>query len=315
VVMFKLMLLPLPCCFLLILMFRERHRRGFFLNCMLWILMFTIGLAIVLLPLIYAYQSQDQLNLLYDTFITDPIRITRELPHTPVSVLKAGIIWFVKCMGLLFPLAAVGAYGRRRNGLTCGMIVWLLGGIVLIILQHKGWDYHYLLLLCPLAILATEGIELLIDQRRGLVIIPILLLAPYLLAGLAKAVTQIHDQRPGFYSNANAIASVLNTPGATSGPVYILGTPLVYYLSDRSEAIAINGWSPELLLDNQWKEVAIELRVKRPAYIYVDSDDQSTLDQRGQAVAEVLKQNYTRFQSSAAGTWYQLRRSNRRDTR
>jgi len=317
VVLFKLMLIVLPIGFFILLLVRERSRRRSLLACILAGVVCTLGLAVVLLPLLISYQSQGDLLLLYNTFIDDPARVTGELPHTSLSVLKGGIAWFAIWTSGLLPLAAIGAFSRRKSLFTWGLIYWLIAGFALIVLQRKGWEYHFLMLLCPIAILAASGVEAIFEMawnslRKPAIwvptLLPILLLTPYLVIGFRKAIRQIHDPRPDFYSTAVTDDAVLSAAGAMPGPIYVLGNPLIYYLSDRPQGAAINGWSPEWLLDDQWRDLSRDLRLKKPVYIFVDQVNQPLLSQTGKEFARVLEERYQIISDRPAGAWYGLKK-------
>jgi hypothetical protein len=266
---------------------------------------------VVLAPILFFWQSNEQLGLLYRTFIEYPIRISRELPHNKLDVYVAGARWFLTYMGPLLPLAMVGAWSRRKDLFGSGMVVWIFAGLFLIILQRMGWAYHFLLVLCPLAILAAGGIEWLFDaakQNRILRAIPVVLLLPYAVWWAVKAAGQVHDQRGHWYETPTQNTAFLSSPDSLPGPIYALGDPLTYYVSGRSQAVAINGSSPEWLLGNQWRELALQLRVAKPVYIFVGSEDDDLLKLHGQAVISVLNDDYAEISRNRLGTWYAVRK-------
>jgi hypothetical protein len=225
-------------------------------------------------------------------------------------------------MGPLIPLALVGAWNRSRDLLGRGMVVWILAGFGLIVVQRMGWQYHFLLLLCPLAILAAAGIETILESAsaransisgsRVLFAIPIVLLIPY--AGLeAVELLQLrHDPRPAFYSDVQTDAAPVSHTQAGPGPIYVIGNPLIYYLSGGTQAVVINGWSPELLLDEQWRELALGLRRKQPEFIFVCWRDNPSVVERGQAFIRVLNDKYHQVAETPNGKWYQLGKPARR---
>jgi len=321
VAMLKLMLVVLPGCLFLMMLVRERQNRRTLIGCLSGILCLSLGVAIVAGPVVYFFAAHDQLSLLYSTFVDDPMRIARELPHNPLSVFRAGIFWFASRMGLLLPLACIGAYRKRKDLLGCGLVVWIIVGFALIFIQRMGWEYHFLLMLCPIGILAAAGVEQLIESAlekrsqpagRLLAAIPVLLLSPYLAAGLVRTGMHVHDPRPGFYAETDQVTAILNTSHSKAGAIYVLGDPLIYYRSNRPQAVAINGWSPEWLLDDQWKELAGELRMARPVYIFVSHENRHFLVDRGRGVGRVIGDLYCKVgDDNDGGDWFALREPNR----
>ncbi|MEP7292582.1 MAG: glycosyltransferase family 39 protein [Chloroflexota bacterium] len=75
--------------------------------------------------------------------------------------------------GALFLLALIGliAGGRRFNRVSRWwlVVVWLLAGAAMLLVQLKFYDYHWLPLLPPLALVGAGGIEAIIEgiARRG----------------------------------------------------------------------------------------------------------------------------------------------------
>jgi hypothetical protein len=303
-ILFKLVLVVQPCCFLILLIASNFYHRKSVFKSFMAILIFGIGIALILLPVLAYFESNNQLILIYKTFIEYPARITRELPHNKLAVFRSGIIWFATRLGPLVPLALVGAW-NRRDLFGRGMVVWIVVGFGLILLQRMGWEYHFLLLLCPLAILAAAGIETII-QSRSLTWIPIVLLLPYAGMEAVEFLQLRHDPRPEFYSDVATDAALVRDTQLSTDPIYVLGNPLIYYLSDRTQAVAINGWSPEWLLDEQWNELALSLRVKQPTYIFVDWRDNPSVADRGQAFVRVLDDKYHQVAETPHGEWYQL---------
>ena len=315
VVLFKLMLILIPLSFFALLILRERQNNRSLLSCVLAIVLFGLGLIIPLFPVLYFFAAHDELNLLYATWIESPMRITRELPHNSLSVLRVGFVWFIVRLGLLLALACVGVLDRKKDWFTRGMVLWIIAGLGLIMLQRMGWEYHFLLLICPIGILAAAGTQAFFQSEtngatqpagRLPAKIPLVLISAYAAFGIAKAVAQLRDPRPAFYGQVAQNAAIATVPVVPPGSIYVLGDPLIYYLTDREQAVAINGWSPEWLLDDQWRDLATQLRLKRPVDIFVARENDKLLDIRGQAFTQVLKDEYRKTQDAPTGAWYQL---------
>jgi hypothetical protein len=317
VILLKLMLCVLPICFLLLLLLSDRYRGRFLPKAVIAIAAFGFGVALVLGPLIALGASNHQLALIYQTFITIPARVTRELPHNKLTVLRSGITWAMLRLGPLMVLGLIGVWNRGRDLFQSGMIVWVVVGFGLILAQRMGWQYHFLLLLCPLGILAADGTAACLGstgartpaliplwRRRMWQAIPVVLLLPYLAMEVVQMLHERQDPRPTYYSPFINDASPVLAGYAAPGPIYVMGSPLIYYLSGRPQAVALNGWSPEWLLDDQWIQLSAELRAKRPGYIFVDGDDNGVLLQRGQAFLKTLNDIYHPITHADNQTWY-----------
>ena len=114
--------------------------------------------------------GQDALGVAWWTFTVHPgggqpsshraTTVTRQL-HLVRSHLSAPLA-----------LAIIGAWDRVRRGwdlLTAALIAWIGVGLPLIWFQVIGWwQYHYLLLLVPLGLLATQGAATLTRRRHPL---------------------------------------------------------------------------------------------------------------------------------------------------
>jgi hypothetical protein len=98
----------------------------------------------------------------------------------------------------------------------------------------------------------------------------------------------------------------LNVPGAQPGAVYIFGDARLYYFSGRDQAVAINGWSPQLLLPEQWHELHAQLVAAAPPYVMVETDDVVRL-KRSTEISAYLTAAYRPAYTARDGIWYERR--------
>lgn len=176
------------------------------------------------------------------------------------------------------------------------LLLWAAAALVIMLVQAKGYDYHWLPLLPPLALIAAEGIDRLLDAaaRRGLTrrsqipatALIVLILAAVLLGGpwrTAWAYLTGAEDRITYYNrfqggevNAGeslAVANLLRERVAPGDSLYIWGfRPEVYYLSGLNPATRfifqfplVGEWYPEA-----WREENVEvLWAALPPYVLV----------------------------------------------
>lgn len=203
--------------------------------------------------------------------------------------------------GLLWLLAALWlvtgrADAARGRGWRLALL-WALAGLLIMLAQAKGYDYHWLPLLPPLALLAADALDRLIAlaARRGLAqrsetpaaalcaLILLALLAVPLWARAWPYLTGAQD-RLAYYSgfqggedfNAGeslAMANLLRERVVPGDSLYIWGfRPEVYYLSDLNPATRfifqfplVGAWYPP-----EWREENVEtLWAALPPYTLV----------------------------------------------
>lgn len=86
--------------------------------------------------------------------------LTANLPDL-VEALRVALGYRWSHWGLLALLGIVGVIGisRRRDPRWWAVIAWLLTGLAIMLAQTKGYDYHWLPMLPPLALVAAQGIH------------------------------------------------------------------------------------------------------------------------------------------------------------
>jgi hypothetical protein len=71
-------------------------------------------------------------------------------------------------------------------------------------------------------------------------------------------------------------------------------------------AVAINGWSPEVLLPDQWATLLADLETSRPVYIFVQHQQVPMIRDRGPEFLAFVEDHYIALSESEIGTWYEL---------
>jgi hypothetical protein len=209
-------------------------------------------------------------NIVWKTFITDPLQIAQQLPSPPLRRLIHSIRLYVQLwIGTLLLAAIAVKYSRNiwRNPLALSCIVWVAAGAVVILVQRQSWwPYHLQLLDVPLALLAAFGLEALWGTRPLVFAAALLALAAIPAAGAANLLGAAPAPDQSFLETR-----FLRQPQALAGNIYVCGDPRFYLAAKRGQAIAINGWGLELLLPDEWLQLNQQLTAGRPPYIFVST--------------------------------------------
>lgn len=162
--------------------------------------------------------------------------------------------------GLLFVLVALwfglGRVGEPRQRAWLPVLFWLLAGLLIMLVQAKAYDYHWLPMLPPLVLLAADTLDRVLDyaSRRGLARrsgIPAALLVT--LIGMVIMVTTIWS--PAWYY-VTGREDQMTYYGRFQGGEYLADESLavVTYLRERTtpgDALYIWGFRPEVYFLSQ----------------------------------------------------------------
>ena len=269
-----------------------------------------------------------------------PIQIVAGERSMRLGVLARGLWWFLRAWAPVAALAAIGAWHSlraRRDPLAARLLLWLGVGLAVILVQRTSWwEYHYLLLSVPLGLLAASGIEALAPGLRALVpasppkevrvvvaaAAVLLFSVPLGSLGLKAAKLTAHrfaltredrfryqceSSRAGGYAEAGTEAAFLAGPDARPGPIFVLGSPVYYWLSGRRPAVPRRWAFIESVPTGEWSRIARALRSTRPPYIFVDAEHAAILEQsrpRTDEFLDLLGHDYRVMRSSERGTWY-----------
>ncbi|MBK8175365.1 MAG: glycosyltransferase family 39 protein [Rhodospirillales bacterium] len=227
----------------------------------------------------------------------------------PFGRLLRDIKWYAVCLGswLVFAvLPVLRALRRDEPALMRQMIVWIIVACLLIVVQFNAfWKYHFFLLFVPGAVLAARGIDLLLTRLTTASVPtltgggerqpPVRALSPavlslFLVLPAAGAMVVSFDaqsqafyqmmfssQRIGLEGYRRAVGkdygwvaekfASLRMPGGE--PIYVLGNPLVYLVTQRAQALPIHGWSWEMLPPSYWAALPGQLAAAHPAYVFL----------------------------------------------
>jgi len=249
-----------------------------------------------MLAVAWYFAAHGALDAAVQTWFVVPRRIVAEIPyaHESLRVLGGSVRWFLHRFYGMLVLAAVGAFfvlRRKPDAFAFAFLGWLVAGTAMILFQVTSWfQYHWLLLLVPLGAFAAAGIrELYLSVRSNASPALVRCLAALVLAvgALEPATLSAHKLRMlsanGFaltpasreryreaesavYAGCRSDAALIPPSG---GGLYVIGNPTYYVVTNRLQAVAINGSSARLLLAEQWHELERQLDVASPQYIYI----------------------------------------------
>lgn len=278
--------------------------------------------------------------LAWNAWFALPARVIAGMPKgLPLDALRHTAHWLVFTWWPLLLPAAFGAFvaWRAREPFGRALVMWFAAGVGVILMQRwSGYEYHLLLLLVPMGLLAARAIEHLsafaaaaapsmpMRARRAALAALVLawFTAPLLDAGgqlRAMAVAREWRDLPardaflegnsqgGLYAHYKVATDFLDDPGALSGPIYVFGNPLTYWISGRVPAAARPG-GMSIFNAAEWQEVANDIAQNKPAYILVEDtagDMLMTHRPATDSVMAVIHARYHRLGRVAEGRWFE----------
>jgi hypothetical protein len=261
------------------------------------------------------FAAEGVLGVALRTALIDPPLILRQLAAADRSPFWPEARAFGRMVWPLAVLAAVGAWSVRRRAdmLAIEMLVWTVAGCGLIAVQVWSYDYRFYIIVVPIGVLAARGLETCwttVRRRNRRTQFALAFGLAIMAVAATAAVVRVQVRWQGWQrDNEHAAASsraFLNRPSARAGPIYVFGDPRVYYFSGRGQAVAINGWSPQLLLPAQWHLLCEELAAAAPPYIMVERDYVSRL-QRSAEMTAFIARTYSVASSTHDAIWYEHR--------
>ena len=328
--LFKLLLVVIPLSFLLLCALVRRRGGERPADLALGLLLPAAIGAVISATAVLAYlYATGTLAAAYWTSFSLPPLLLAAIPGPPLARLGGSIEWFARATWPLWPFAAAGTIValRRRTVFLLGAVAWLLLGLAVILLQRLSWwQYHFMLLMMPLGILAVAGMDWLLAgigtwlgaRPAARVAGALLCLAPLLVAVAMPAAAKLR-----LISNADFDAQriQLAVDGGTRkvrqtaelvaarhpGPdaVAVFGDPRILLLLHARQATRLCGWT--FYLPEQVRELAGELATLRPRLVYVGTRDYELLTYHSNAFAAVLHERYAAIARDASGgVWYEL---------
>jgi len=314
----KLAYLPIVVMMWLVPLFMSlngRHR----VRVQRFLLLGALGFVIPIALAVLAFAAAGALETALRTTFIDPPEIVRHLTAADRGPFKSEAVAFIRAMWPLFVLALAGAVWARprTDAFKLQMLFWTIAGCALIAAQEWSFYYKFFIVVVPVGVLAALGLEHLlstVNMRRDWTRAVLAVALAAMLASVGT--TAVHMQRRWALwdreNRAYAASSIafLGRPGARQGPIYVFGHPRIYYFSGREQAVAINGFSPQLLLGAQWRALRDELAAVAPVYIFVERDGYvpvAPLVRASPQLTALLASSYRVAAASSDGTWYEHR--------
>lgn len=238
------------------------------------------------------------------------------LAERPISRLGQSVLSYSIAfapVGLLALLRVVRPSPRARP-LTWLLLAAIAGGVVLVVMQ-LWWAYLLQVLTVPLAVLALQGFDDLLERPRTVVIPAALLLAvlavPTALdlgtkaseaSGLLRGQTlDEYRMLAGRY-----VEAVEETAGITVEPaaqIYVLGSPVILELLEADQSVPIHGWSPQFWTDAMWREVADDLGSSDTEALYISDVAMGISEERAPWFADELSTSFSLHVQTEEGRW------------
>lgn len=346
-VVFKLFYAPIFIGFVLVTIFSasgpQKSARALLASGFAVLVPFTCGVAAVLgaVSLVLWWQGIFG-ELVWNSFVYPFHALSTAAIDVDSGRLLRNSLWLLAVMAPWLPFALITitrVVKANEPALMRLMLTWVLLTAILIILQRlMFWKYHFLLLFVPLSILAARGLDLLLSwlsaaatqpqaeaHRRLLspAVLTILFALPAMSAIIfftQRQAEELHllasgGKPAGIERYRSAVGrdygwireqlSGLRTPGGE--PIYVFGNPLIYLITERRQAIPINGWSWEAYPTEKWEALPEQLIAARPAYLFVDRLNEELISENSRPTRQFIDSSYVLVKEIDKGRLYARR--------
>jgi len=341
---FKLLLVALPAVFWLVLLVERladpRPQKMRDVGRAIGAL--ALGFAIPIGLMLAALAAQGLLADAWYTWVVFPARVTSQIHTLPFKALAESFHWFFERWSAVLALGLIGAWTSlrgRQASLARLLLLWLVVGFVLILVQKfSGWEYHLMLFLVPLGLLAARGVDALwrplsemrppgapAERRLLLLLATCAVFANPLSGVLVKTAELLKDRfvttpamrtrhmlrvsQGGGYYRFTLESDFLHSPAARPGRIYVIGNPLVCWLGGRDSSVPrFGGILFEYTTADEWTDTVKRLEATRTPYVFVESPH---LDQlvawrpRSSPILDELAAHYRVMRASRYGTWFE----------
>jgi hypothetical protein len=251
------------------------------------------GAWIAILPIAGYFAANHAVSLAWWTTFVYPGQALSQLHTFRVHYLLSGLRWFCFTWSPLLVLAILGLRAAARRGvdlLSAMLGMWLAVGFFVLMIQSLSyWEYQYLLLSVPAGVLAARGLDAIwngIERPVARVAVALALLAipHWYLVHKTETLVKRHfaltpADRAAYQAEVSfdrAIPRILDDAGflmrpeARSGAIWVMGNPLIYWLTGREQAVPRNGASfIEYATVEEWTRLTRSLEVAQPVYVFV----------------------------------------------
>jgi len=340
----KLLLVALPAVFFVVVLAGRwlDPRPGKPRDLLLAVAGLAIGFALPVGAMLAALAAQGLLPDAWYTWVVFPRWVSARIHGLPLRAWEETFHWFVRTWSPLLAIAVVGAWTglRGRQAMfTRLLLAWLAAAIPLMLAQKfSGWEYHLMLILAPLGLLAARGLDALARplaelrppssprERRALLLVAVIALFAHPVALAAVKAAELAKDRfvttsamrtrhmlrvsqGGGYYRFTREGEFLRGPEARPGPVFVIGNPLVLWLSGRRSSVPRNG---DILFEHhtaeEWDAAARRLVETKTPYVFVEAPRLAQLESfrpRSAPLLDTLGTRYRVLRESLYGTWFE----------
>lgn len=333
ILLFKLTFIVAIACLILfhfILLFKDRIS---FKTILLYkTLPLFLGFVLALTPFILYIIKNNIVGLVYDTFFVAPFDVISVVKKKSPTIFFMN---FAKFLVKTFPLIIFSGLIiienlKKKSELISMLTILLFSSIYIIYMQKFSYfSYQYLLLIFPQGILtliffdnfftSDHKIMKWLQIRMSRLSILILLVALFGVQEyyFVKKTKALLNYFPLQNSNSLSYKEFYHTEYRSyieetkfirkeegEFEIFVCGSPLIYYLSNRKQAIPSNGWALELFTEDRWLALKMEIAEKKPKYIYISNPYDKVVRSRNVINFEL---DYDKVESNANGIWYKNR--------
>lgn len=302
VLVLKIVFVPIVAAMWLVALWRmkaarsEPHGPGSSLNARrLGVASLTLiaGAMIAFAPVAVYFVANHAASIAWWTTFIYPGQALSELHTFRIHYLLSGLHWFCLTWSPLLVLTILALRAARRRGadlLSTMLGVWLAVGFFVLMIQSLSyWEYQYLLISVPIGLLAARGLDAIwtgIERpaARAAVALALLAIPLWYVAhktatlakhrfALARADRASYQAEISFDRAIPRImedAGFLMRPEARRGAIWVMGNPMIYWLTGREQAVPRNGASfIEYATADEWARLTESLEAAQPVYVFV----------------------------------------------
>jgi len=293
---------------------------------------YLTGICAVVVPSVFLLLRAVPFTELRYTFFTLPPQIAANpVLHASGTVVMLRDLLMVAMPSAPLILLGLWGLGRgkvpielRRSAVGVSALGMALVGAILGATQLNT-SYRHLLLSVPLGILTIPGIAVTISALRtrsrkplAIVLVCLMACAPMGIGFAKLAATPgrwslYPEQGPRISAlreelAADPISATVVGEMKPADTLYVVGNPELYWALEKPQALAINGWSPEMYPAKVYRELHREMDCARPTWVFVDSLYAPYVAEGSPDLMKLLSTSYT-SRASERGSWYRSKSS------
>ncbi|MCG8315727.1 MAG: hypothetical protein MI976_21160 [Pseudomonadales bacterium] len=196
-------------------------------------------------------------------------------------------------------------------------------GVVIGLQPHSWWAYHFNLFFPALGLLFARAAVFAGFGTRGVALFTLLLILPWyrmsvpiktLVANGVPITTneklefQTHlEDAKGPIGEYKRIVDLGAACVKGQDRIYVLGNPLIYYLSGTKQALTHQGWSLEFHGAERWRMLQDEFIKSKPKCVFVDNFYREVLQVKAPHFLSGLDLDYRISSTTHRGVWFSLK--------